>query len=393
MRRAGFVVAVALAGIAAATGTSGAPIVAQHYTSEAGDTYRSIAAKFGLSETALACANRTNPTSCPGVTTDPGVGRIIHLSAPTATTTTTTVVSTSTSTTLPATTTTTIPASTSTSTPAPAAAFTEDFASATALTDRFDHGWSGEWNAGAAFNDAANDWQADHDMACMNPNTSSRLIHLTGQAQANDAAFFPCVFAGDAAKSHMMTSVNTQGYVTAWFSPKQTFTAVNRVCWDQNITWEGGGKWTIVNFLTSAEYTGKTDLGYTSPDFPLGGATSPQGPAKNGVKVFSGAMRSYTNGVFNGQASGVTVTDKAARYQHCVVDNKNGTLTLSIAQPSGVPVTATVPGSIPGGAIRVEFADDNYNNDKHFFNPEQPVVRSSTGLYTWHFDNLLIATG
>ena len=90
---------------------------------------------------------------------------------------------------------------------------------------------------------------------------------------------------------------------------------MSKVCWDQNITDLGGGKWTIVNFLTAAEYTGKTDLGYTSPDFPMnGGPTSTQGPAANGVKVFRGGMNSYTNGKFHGGARGVTVSDKAARY-------------------------------------------------------------------------------
>ena len=102
---------------------------------------------------------------------------------------------------------------------------------------------------------------------------------------------------GDPDKGHMMTSVNTEGYVTAWFSPKQTFHNVTKVCWDQNITDLGGGKWTTINFLTAAEYAGKTDLGYTSADFPRnGGASSPQGAAANGVKVFRGGMNSYTNG-------------------------------------------------------------------------------------------------
>lgn len=400
-----------------------------HYLVEAGDTYRSIAIRFGVDEQALACANRVDATSCPSVTDDPGVGRELHIpnvpstvvttivssstDAATTTSPTTTLVtdsSTSTSTTMNMptttvadTTTTTIPATTTTlpptttSTLAPGAPFFEPFASATALTDRFDHGWSGEWNAGALFGDAANDWQADHDMACMNPNTSSRTIHLSGPQQANDAAFFPCTFAGDGAKSHLMTTVNTEGYVTVWFSPKQTFTNVNKVCWDQNETFMGGGKWTMVNFLIPSEYQGQTDLGYTSPEFPLGGASSPKGPAQNGVKVFLGGMNSFTNGVMHAGPQGVgnqqnPVTDKAGRYQHCVVDNNNGTVTLSMAQPNGTTLASTVPGNIPDGTIRIEFADDNYNPDKHFWNPEQPVARDSTGLYTTHWDNLVIVT-
>ena len=135
-----------------------------------------------------------------------------------------------------------------------------------------------------------NDWHADHGMSCENPNSTHRTIHLTSQQQAGDAAFYYCMPEGNQDKGHVMTTVNTEGYVTVWFSPKPIFRNVSKVCWDQNITDLGGGKWTVVNFLTPAEYAGKTGLGYTSPDFPKGGGpSSPQGPAANGVKVFSGA--------------------------------------------------------------------------------------------------------
>jgi hypothetical protein len=237
-------------------------------------------------------------------------------------------------------------------------------------------------------------------MACMDPNTTSRTIHLSSQEQANDAAFFPCTFAGDPAKSHLMTSVNTEGYVTVWFSPKQTFTNVTSVCWDQNVTNEGGGKWTAVNFLTLAEYQGQTDLGYTTRDFPPGPnlPSSPQGDAAYGVSMYPhGSMHLYNAHQFSGGSVSIPeTTDKAGRYRHCVVDNGNGTVTMSINQAAtstGLSdyVSLTVPGEIPNGAIRVEFVDDSYNPDKHFFNPEQFVPRDSTGLYTWHWDNVSIS--
>jgi hypothetical protein len=270
-------------------------------------------------------------------------------------------------------------------------AFAEDFSSPTAFSERFDHGWSGEWNAGSMFHEEKNDWHGDHGMMCENPNTSNRTIHLSSQMQANDAAFYYCMPDGDPAKGHLMTSVNTDGYVTAWFSPKQTFHNVSKVCWDQNITDLGGGKWTIVNFLTAAEYSGKADLGYTSPDFPKnGGPSSPQGPAKNGVKIFRGGMNSYADAKLHGGVSGVTVSDKAARYKHCVVDNGNGTLTTMMAQPGGRTIGRIVIGSIPDGDIRVEFADDSYNPDKHF--DAKGVPANSTNLYTWHWDNIQIFT-
>jgi hypothetical protein len=269
-------------------------------------------------------------------------------------------------------------------------AFSEDFRTPTSYKERFDYGWSGEWNAGSMFSLDRNDWHADHGMTCENPNTSHRTIHLTSQQQASEAAFYHCMPDGDQDKGHLMTTVNTAGYVTVWFSPKQTFRNVSKVCWDQNITDLGGGKWTIVNFLTAAEYLGQTDLGYTSPDFPKNGRSSPQGPAANGVKVFRGSMKSYTNGQFHKGLHGVTVSDKAARYKHCVIDNGNGTLKMTIAQPNGRTVSQTTTGNIPDGEIRVQFADDSYDPDKHFdMNGAAP---NSTGLYTWHWDNIQIYT-
>jgi hypothetical protein len=267
--------------------------------------------------------------------------------------------------------------------------FSEDFRNPTAYKERFDSGWSGEWNAGSMWGGNRNDWHADHGMKCENPNTSHRTIHLTSQQQAIEAAFYHCTPEGNEDKAHVMTSVNTEGFVTVWFSPKQIFRNVNKVCWDQNITDLGGGKWTIVNFLTAAEYAGKTDIGFTSYDFPKGGGpSSPAGAASNGVKVFRGAMSSYSDGKLTGSLTGVVVTDKAARYQHCVADNGNGTLTLTMAQPNNRTATRIVRGKIPDGDIRVQFGDDSYNPDKHLNHSGAP--ENSTGLYTWHWDNIQV---
>lgn len=136
MRRAGFVVTAVVAALAAVvvtTPTSGAPVAAQHYEVELNDTYRVIAAKLGVSEVALSCANRTSATSCPSVTGLLGVGRIIHVPAtPPPTTTTTTVPATTTTvppttTTVPAATTTTVPAPTTTVAAVPLAPIADNF--------------------------------------------------------------------------------------------------------------------------------------------------------------------------------------------------------------------------------------------------------------------------
>jgi hypothetical protein len=101
-------------------------------------------------------------------------------------------------------------------------------------------------------------------------------------------------------------------------------------------------------------------------------------------------MNSYTHAKLHGGAHGVTTPDKAARYKHCITDNGNGTLTTMMAQPSGRTVSRNVTGSIPDGDIRVEFADDSYNPDKHF--DAKGVLPNSSNLYTWHWDNIQIYT-
>ena len=82
-------------------------------------------------------------------------------------------------------------------------------------------------------------------------------------------------------------------------------------------------------------------------------------------------------------------SDKAARFQHCMVDNENGTVTLSQGRPDGSVATQTVSGDLPGGAVRVVFQDDNYNPDKHFDGSMHPPAGAH--LYTWHWDNIQIS--
>src|SRR5579871_1520739 len=53
-------------------------------------------------------------------------------------------------------------------------AFSEDFSTPAAFSERFDHGWSGEWNAGSMFHQDRNDWHADHGMMCEDPNATHR---------------------------------------------------------------------------------------------------------------------------------------------------------------------------------------------------------------------------
>lgn len=81
-------------------------------------------------------------------------------------------------------------------------------------------------------------------------------------------------------------------------------------------------------------------------------------------QIFRGSMNSYTNRQFSESVRGITVSDKTDPYKHCVIDNGNGALTMTIAQPNGRTVSRTTAVKIPDGDIRVQFADDSYDPDK-----------------------------
>jgi len=271
--------------------------------------------------------------------------------------------------------------------------FSEDFASAAAFDQRFDRGWSGQdpatWplSAGPILS-----WLGDHDASCGDPMLTSRSITIGAGAAGKGGVFYACLPGGDPAKGHLMTSVNTVGYNIAWFSPKQTFNNVGRVCWDQNLTELGGGKWAQVVLVAKgdADRYGN-DLGFVGPGFQ-----DPNGPttkvipsvATGGAKLFQGGFEIWRGDDVTGSlGGGVTTADKAARYRHCMVDNENGTVTLSQARPDGKTATATVPGDLPDGEVRVVFQDDNYNPDKHFDGSERAGPNHP---YTWHWDNIQI---
>lgn len=322
-------------------------------------------------------------------------------STSTAPTSTTPAPSTSSS---PSTTTTTTTRATTTTAPGTAGAgFSESFADPTAFATRFDHGWSGELHAGALFGADRNDYMGDHDGSCGDPNHTGRTVHIggrndeTGQQNPSAAqqAFYTCLPGGDPAKGHVMTAVDTEGYVVAWFSPKGTFNNVHRVCWDQSEAENGGGNWTQVVFLTPTEYAEKADLGYTSPEFPNnGGPSVANGTARFGVKDF-GSITAWADGKFtNGSVASARSNDHAPRFQRCVTDNENGTLGIAAVQPNGTIATGTIGGQIPNGPIRVVFEHDTYNPAKHYnLDTNDGKATAPTNIYTWHWDNVLVQTG
>lgn len=271
----------------------------------------------------------------------------------------------------------------------------------------------------------------DHNTDCGDPDLTSHLVHLGGgdydsgqtlPASATDPAFMSCAPGADPAKAHLMTAMNTSGYAVLWFSPKQFFMDVHRVCVSVSMVYMGNDLWWQMMFLSPTEVAHKPvanngqpinvlDLGYTSPEFPRvpNSPSTLQGTAGNGVKFdliqdagIAGQARfnilPWNSGAFRPtisftRAGGMDATGahaKAPRFPTCVTDNENGTLTIAFTDVGNVQRSATVAGSIPNGQVRVVFAHDGYNPDKHHSSGGGPIPDNS-GVYTIHWDDIVIS--
>jgi hypothetical protein len=442
MRRPFVIFGSALAAFAVVAGVvavGGAGVVppSEHrtYVVEQGNTWASIATAAGVTGSGSATDSvvdtgadklqvRNNLAPTTSDTAQPRVGWEINLPpvtpvTPTTTTTTTTTVPPATTTTVAATTTSTVAPTTSTTLlpttttalvttttvppvttmPTPGAAFSEDFATEAGFYSRFDYGFSG---GDPRTNQPNHVWHGDHDMACGGA-TTSRTIDLQGPV---DDWFWYCAPGGEPSRGHMMTSLVTSGYDALWFSPKQWFTNVSRVCWDQNLTTVGGAKWTLVVLATEADIAANPGegLGFTGPGFQdMGGPTTGvhflPGTESVGVKQFNGNFdyfdgfpSDFHSSPFDG---GVNTADKATRFKHCMIDNGNGTITTTQQRPGGSTATETTTGRFPDGRVRAVFIDDTYDAIKHDPYPLgcQLMGTPDCDRMTWHWDNILVEQG
>jgi len=297
--------------------------------------------------------------------------------------------------------------------------FVAKFETASDFYDRFDYGYSGQnpfdWPAG----EAILSFHGDHDMKCGGP-TTDRTVAFGGDREHLDYSqlFWYCAPGGDVTKGHIMTGVDTVSYNIAWFSPKPYFSGISQVCWDVNETQQSRRKWIQVLFVSEADATrypvgsagpptrssvgqtrgsGGFDLGYTSPEFrdPKGVGTGlfPQGGTLAGFKSEGGNAQWFQN-----QDTWTTqdmfskivppVTDKAARYQHCLSNQPGNIVRLTQQTPSGTR-TIDMQGQIPQTAVRVVFQDDNYNPPKDA-PPENPDGTYNSNVITWHWDNIQV---
>lgn len=333
-----------------------------------------------LPATTTSTAPPTTTTSSTTTTVPPTT------STSTSTTTTSTVSSTSTS---PGT---TVPPSTD--------AFTASFATPEDFTGRF---WTYTGNycsPGFTCNPCAQgvgvcSYPGDHDMACGVP-TSKRTVHPDNRAEN----FWWCAPNGPDT-GHVMAAMNTSGYSISGFTPRQAFTDISRICWDQNLTDLGGGKWFVVTLVPAAVLTshpapnqGTTSpyrLDYTIPEFDADnspGDFNLQRESRWQFKLFRNQLRIFdsisgSSGADWGTDGGyVAGADVATRYRICMTETATG-MQISQARP-GTTATWTANGvRFPNGPVYVIWADDTYDADKH----------GGTGLYTWHVDNITIEEG
>jgi hypothetical protein len=286
---------------------------------------------------------------------------------------------------------------TSTTTPSRDVAFFEDFTGDTIsdFTSRFD------WSV-VDLNRSSDPWMGHHDMACEGPDTERTLVHGPVSNTDPGVEFWLCGPNGPAS-DHLMTSngSNRTFGITA-FSPKPSFTA-NRVCWDVNLTESRGRRlWWEVQLLPAAAVANETSLDSQGKmvgggvDTERGTAFLAWGEGMNGtfmkrvwpssavvfdfteeyVKIWKGQTQVFDGGL----ASRYVTQDRATRAHHCMVDNGNGTMTLTQQRPGQADYVRTVPVSFPK-PYRVIFSAQNYNAGKDGTQSNQ----------TWHWDNILVA--
>jgi hypothetical protein len=312
-------------------------------------------------------------------------------------------------TTTPPPTTTTIP--TSTTTPPPKdVAFFEDFTGddIADFTSRFD------WEV-VDLNRRDVGWPGHHDMQCNNPDTTRTLHHYWPISNTDPQDEFWLCGPPNTPNDHIMTANGENGTfgITA-FSPKLAF-AGKRVCWSNNLTLSAGRRhWFEVQLIDAARVanekllaqgggTGEGMVGRV--DYERGTARLAWGHGMDGTFMkrpwpADSLVFDYTDElvrIWKGQSSRFlspwverfAPTDKATRYQTCLVDNGNNTVTFTQQRPAGGPGTAnggttytrTVSEASFPASYRVIFSAQNYNAGKDGTQPHQ----------TWHWDNILVA--
>lgn len=282
--------------------------------------------------------------------------------------------------------------------PAGGQLFVANFATRADFSDRFDTHVGNACTLDQTcrpenIDDSVKQFSGSHNVPCAAP-PSTRTVSISNHANL----FWWCA-PGGPSSGHVMTGLNTSGYSLVSFSPRQVFTDVSRICWDQSLADLGGGKWSNVVIVPEAvvvahpnpnprraqEGEGPHRLDYVTPGFDElngpGGFNLIDIDEVFGVKQFRGTLGIYDGRDFiaTWDESWTAGTDESTRFKHCFIDNGNGTVTIEQQRGDGV-YSRTTAGAFPNGRVRVIFQDDTYDADKH----------GGTGRYTWHWDNIEI---
>jgi hypothetical protein len=233
-------------------------------------------------------------------------------------------------------------------------------------------------------NDYDHHENADHNMACEAPTTKRQLTAHDGHGNFNDdQLLYNC-------RDHMMTSVgDISGYSVVWFSPEQTFTKINEVCVDVNLTTNLTGFRSWWEFavvpVNAPDAFADQDIAGTAnlPDYGDVGAT---------VLSFKEApqyLRVWVGDNLVGK--GFPRIDKfrgdlATRVPHCFADLGNGNLRITTINDDGSPFVLTVPGKFPAGEVKAVFKHHTYTPWKAC--TEMPEGKCQS--YTWHWDNVVV---
>jgi hypothetical protein len=301
-------------------------------------------------------------------------------------------------------TTTTTPPTTSTipttTQPPKDVAFFEDFTGDTIndFTARFD------WSVVDLLR-RSNGWQGHHNEMCENPSTERHLDHIWPASNSNPGEEFWLCGPTGPASDHLMTSNGDNGTfgITA-FTPKQTFSraTAKRVCWDVNLTVSRGRRlWWEVQLVNAQAVANNRSLASQGllvgdVDFERGTAFIGYGrgvdgtmmkrpwPADSLVFDFTEEMVVIWKGQSNRWSEPYShrfvTEDRAARYQNCLIDNGNNTVSFTQERPGGVYTGTATDASFPD-TYRVIFSAHNYNAGKDGTQPFQ----------TWHWDDILVA--
>jgi hypothetical protein len=196
-----------------------------------------------------------------------------------------------------------------------------------------------------------------------------------------------------------MLGMSTVAYAISGITPKQSFTNIRSICWDQNLSDLGAGKWFVVTVVPHAEFIshpnlnprrtaeleGPYRLDYTIPEFDGEGpgGFNLQNQTRWQLRVFRHGLTVWDNvnggsfdRLFVGYQAG---NDVATRYRHCLTENAQGQVVITQQNPTGV-LTLNTGLRFPDGEVHVIFADDTYNDLKHDPTPHK----------TWHVDNIEI---